>query len=85
MGKTELDDLLAQLHERLRAAGSIDADDRQRLTTTLRDIEAVLRERGTRHENAHGLEGLAVRFEVDHPALAEGVRRLADLLGKAGI
>jgi hypothetical protein len=31
------------------------------------------------------LEALAVQFEADHPALAEGVRSLADLLGKAGI
>jgi hypothetical protein len=31
------------------------------------------------------LEALAVQFEADHPALAEGLRSLADLLGKAGI
>ena len=32
-----------------------------------------------------GLESLAVKFEDDHPALAEGLRRLADTLAKAGI
>ena len=31
------------------------------------------------------LEELAVQFEADHPGLAEGLRSLADLLGKAGI
>jgi Domain of unknown function (DUF4404) len=31
------------------------------------------------------LEALAVQFEADHPALADVVRSLADLLGKAGI
>jgi hypothetical protein len=31
------------------------------------------------------LEALAVQFEADHPGLAEGLRSLADLLGKAGI
>ena len=31
------------------------------------------------------LEALAVQFEADHPALADGLRSLADLLGKAGI
>lgn len=31
------------------------------------------------------LERLAVQFEVDHPTLAESLRRLIDLLGKAGL
>ncbi|MGH8210892.1 MAG: DUF4404 family protein [Steroidobacteraceae bacterium] len=31
------------------------------------------------------LEALAVRFEADHPSLAASLRRLVDLLGKAGI
>jgi hypothetical protein len=31
------------------------------------------------------LEALAVRFEADHPSLAALLRRLVDLLGKAGI
>lgn len=32
-----------------------------------------------------GLEELAVRFEADHPSTAAALRRLADVLGKAGI
>ena len=32
-----------------------------------------------------GIETLAVKFEADHPALAEGLRRVADTLAKAGI
>jgi Domain of unknown function (DUF4404) len=31
------------------------------------------------------LEALAVRFETDHPSLAALLRRLVDLLGKAGV
>jgi len=31
------------------------------------------------------LEGLAVRFETDHPSLAQVLRQLIDALGKAGI
>jgi hypothetical protein len=31
------------------------------------------------------LEALAVQFEADHPSLAALLRRLVDLLGKAGI
>jgi hypothetical protein len=85
MGKRELDDLLEQLHDRLGAADSIDADDRRRLTTVLRDIEAVLGRSDAPAPGNRGLEALAVKFEVDHPSLADGLRRLADALGKAGI
>jgi len=85
MAKGELDDLLEQLHQRLGAAPSVDAEDRRRLTTVLRDIEGVLGRRETRPAQTHGLEAFAVKFEVDHPALADGLRRLADALGKAGI
>jgi ketosteroid isomerase-like protein len=36
-------------------------------------------------ESRSGLEALAVRFEVDHPDLADALRRFVDALGKAGI
>jgi predicted ester cyclase len=36
-------------------------------------------------ESPSGLEALAVRFEVEHPDLADALRRLVDALGKAGI
>jgi hypothetical protein len=85
MAKSELDDLLEQLHARLSAAPSVDDEDRRRLNTVLRDIEAVLGRRETPGSNATGLEALAVKFEADHPSLADGLRRLADALGKAGI
>ena len=85
MSQTDLDDLLRQLHSRLGAATSLDAEDRRRLTTALRDIETALGKADARPSGVHGLEALAVKFEVDHPALADGLRRVADALGKAGI
>jgi hypothetical protein len=85
MGNRELDDLLEQLHARLSAAPSVDAEDRRRLAAALREIEAVLAERGDRPPTGHGLEAFALKFEADHPMLAESLRRLADALGKAGI
>jgi hypothetical protein len=85
MADRELDDLLAQLHERLRAAASVDAEDRRRLTMALREIEAVLGERAGPPPGGHGLQAFAVKFEADHPTLADSLRRLADALGKAGI
>lgn len=36
-------------------------------------------------EHTPRLESLAVQFEADHPSLAATLRRLVDLLGKAGI
>ena len=35
--------------------------------------------------NAPRLEALAVRFEAEHPAIAQLLRQIGDLLGKAGI
>ena len=35
--------------------------------------------------NAPRLEALAVRFEAEHPAIAQLLRRIGELLGQAGI
>ena len=85
MSQNELDDLLKQLHSRLGAARSIDAEDRRLLTTVLRDIEGVLGSADAPAPNASGLDAFAAKFEAGHPALAETLRRLIDALGKAGI
>ena len=85
MSESELDELLRQLHARLGAARSLDAEDRRLLTAVARDIEAALGERDVRAPSASGLDALAAKFEADHPALADTLRRLIDALGKAGI
>ena len=86
MNESELRSLLTQLHDRLGNAQSLDADDRRLLVTLLGDIEKVLaRSPGVPPADASGLESLAVKFEADHPALAESLRRVADTLAKAGI
>lgn len=41
--------------------------------------------RATPHGATPRLEALAVQFEAEHPALAQGLRQLIDALGKAGI
>jgi len=86
MSQSDLRNLLTQLHARLGNAQSLDADDRRLLTTVLSDIENALA-KGTAAPQPHGggLESLAVKFEADHPALAETLRRVADTLAKAGI
>jgi hypothetical protein len=93
--------LLARVHERLNEAGSVDADSRELLGQVMGDIERALQSgraspapggrskvptvAATAETHTPRLEALAVQFEADHPALAEGLRSLADLLGKAGI
>ncbi len=87
MSEENLRELLTQLHTRLGDARSLDPDARKLLTTVASDIEKVL----ARKENADvaqtspRLESLAVKFEADHPALADTLRQLIDVLGKAGI
>jgi hypothetical protein len=86
MNESDLRNLLAQLHARLGSAQSLDAEDRRLLTVVLRDVEKALGASETaRPASASGLEALAVRFEADHPALAESLRGLVDALAMAGI
>lgn len=85
MTDSDLRNLLTQLHARLGSSQSLDAEDRRLLITILGDIDKVLSSSAGASPDTSGLESLAVKFEADHPALAEGIRRLADTLAKAGI
>jgi hypothetical protein len=40
---------------------------------------------GTGRKHTHRLESLAVRFEVDHPSLAEVIREVIDALVRGGV
>ena len=84
MSDQNLRDLLAQLHARLGTAKSLDKDERESLKTVLHDIEKALGDEDVDAPKPR-LEALAVKFEADHPALADSIRQLADLLGKVGI
>jgi hypothetical protein len=86
MAAEDLRPLLAQLHERLARAKSLDPDSRELLKTLAADIEGALAndDLGTVAPE-QPLETLAVRFEADHPALAGVLRQIVDTLAKAGI
>jgi len=86
MSDEDLRDLLAQLHTRLGRAKSLDDESRELLTTVARDIDATLARSGSAKKRApERLEALAVRFETDHPAIAEVLREIVDTLGRAGV
>jgi hypothetical protein len=85
MSDEDLRDLLAQLHARLGRAKSLDGQSRKLLTTVARDIETALGTGTTPKSKLEPIEQLAVRFEADHPAVADVLRQIVDTLGKAGI
>jgi hypothetical protein len=83
-----LRELLGRLHERLGRAGKVDEQSRHLLTVLTHDIERALghaKPAGLGRESLARLEGLAARFESDHPGLAEVVRELMVVLRDAGI
>ena len=79
---------LASLHEALRGARHLDADERAALGAAVDDIRRVLDSSaedapGAQHGDA--LESAAVRLEAGHPGLAGAIRSVLDALAKAGI
>ena len=86
-----LRELLARVRERLSQARSVDAESRKHLSAVVHDIDHALGEggpqsvAGTAGAHATRLESLAVRFEADHPGLAEVIREVIDALVRVGI
>ena len=87
--RTALKDQLAALHAELGRTRSIDDPElRQRLIELLGDITRLLGKPATAHEQhslIEQLDGLAVQFEAEHPALGNAIRQVMDALAKAGI
>jgi len=87
MNEESLRDLLARVHERLSAPGELDRESRHLLESMLRDIHVALERRSplTGATDVPRMESLAVRFEAQHPALAQLLRQIGALLEQAGI
>jgi hypothetical protein len=91
--------LLARVHERLSSTHSVDPESRELLATVMRDINGALAKGSTAapvtvvpvspearvSATAPRIEELAVRFEADHPTIAQLLRQIGALLGQAGI
>jgi hypothetical protein len=86
---TELKDRLAALHVELGRTQAVDDPElRQRLIELLGDITRLLGKpatAGEKHSLIEQLDGLAVQFEAEHPALGNAIRQVVDALAKAGI
>ena len=87
-----LRELLARVRERLSHARSVDPESRKHLSTLVQDIDSALGQGGapgeasdTAGKHTHRLESLAVRFEADHPGLAEVIREVIDALVRGGV
>jgi Domain of unknown function (DUF4404) len=99
MTEETLRQLLARVHERLSGASTIDPETRDMLATVMRDIDSTLLKAGAADSVASApvsadarvasaqprLEALAVRFEAEHPSLAQLLRQIGELLAQAGI
>lgn len=93
--------LLARVHERLSSTRAVDPEAREMLATVMNDIDGALRSDSASSDTvsavsvspearvagtaAPRIEELAVRFEAEHPAIAELLRQIGALLGQAGI
>jgi len=87
MNPETLKKTLAALHQELSRAPALDEQSHQLLREIMRDVEGLATSPASAPPTLrrHRLEELAIGFEVDHPALAAGLRQLMDLLGKAGL
>lgn len=86
-----LNERIAALHAELSNTESVDAQGRELLMALLSDIARLLGEPDivesldNKESQAERLEGLAVQFEAEHPAVAQALRQVVDALAKAGI
>lgn len=81
---------IISLRERLARVDqtSLDARTRELLLLLLGDLTRLLGTPSMDDEDrplTKRLEGLAVRFEAEHPAVGQAVRQLIDALAQAGI
>lgn len=77
------------LHAELAKVGSVEPQSRTLLIALLGDITRLLEQSGrsaAEQQSLTGrLDGLAVQFEAEHPALGSALRQVVDTLSKAGI
>lgn len=83
----EIRRMLAQLHEALESAPSIDESEQAMMRQLMSDIQASLAQAGHQHSSSFldRLEGSVESLEVSHPTLSSMIRKALDTLNMAGI
>jgi hypothetical protein len=82
----KLHELLAQLHDELARAESVDEEGREMLTQISVDIQKLLEPSGTAHPSILGrLQDAIDHFEVEHPAITAALSQMLNTLSNAGI
>ena len=84
MADKNLDQLLDQLHQALKAHPQLDDANKQRLSQITKDIAEL---DGADMNPALGdkIEQQAVEFEQAHPTLSGILRQIVDTLGRIGV
>ena len=85
MDKTELNTLLNDLHEALRATPRVDPQLQTALQTLEHDIQRVLNAQAHASGLGEQLQDAETRFAVEHPNLAAVLRDALEKLGKMGV
>lgn len=86
MKPEELRNTLEALHRELSQSPQLDDRTRALLADLVDDARRIGGNAPAGPaDKPHGLEAVAVSFEVEHPTLAAGLRQFIDLLGKAGV
>jgi predicted component of type VI protein secretion system len=87
MPQQTLHDLLEALHAKLHERQHSTAEDRGLIQEVMSDLNRLLRSDATPPTASHtsGLAAQVVRLEAAHPDLVPIIRRIVDMLGKAGV
>ncbi len=86
MSHKELSDALEVVHRELAESDHLDADEVEKLQTTMREIRTLLDQRAGRGESlSERVTKSQRRFEESHPVLTETLGRIADILQQMGI
>jgi cobalamin biosynthesis Mg chelatase CobN len=87
MANQSLHELLEALHAQLHQRQQIPEKDRELTREVMSDLRQALGADRTAPVATppHGLAAQVVRLEAAHPDLVPAIRRIVDLLGKAGV
>ncbi len=83
MPQNELKQQLQVLHDTLKQHPQLDDDSQALLQSIAADIDEV--EAANAADLSERVQEQAVRFEQEHPTLAEVLRQIVDTLGRIGV